>query len=380
MTCFIVTYGTDGDIIPMISLGEQLIDQGHAAILIGEEKALKRFTSSKLKLIGIKTKSFAIDPSDKTSKEQFSTSSWSRHWENTYLQLFSYLDGHVSKNDVLISNSSFIIADLLAGAKKCTWVEIGLNCASFLINDSSPNTKPWTNQSWDKSSREFKQQVAKEYGLNQRDVQPSMRLLATPQDFQSKRYASKQCFYTGFWYTSTVPNYKDESHLTNLELSSESRYMVICFSSQAVDHPKHKISQYLELADAVGRKLIIIQNKSFHITNHSNLIWADSSDYLTILKHRPIVFTHGGIGSFTAALRTGCQIFIEPQTPEQLLNAYIAAELKLAYVVNSKTFNTYELARLINSREKFSQPVLDIPKSWFSGVKSAADLIINNLL
>lgn len=380
MTCFIVTYGTDGDIIPMISLGEQLIDQGHAAILIGEEKLLKRFTSTKLKLMGIKTKSFETDPSDQTSKEQFSTSNWSRHWENTYLQLFSYLDSHVSENDILISNSSFIIADLIARAKKCTWVEIGLNCASFLINDDSSKTKDGAKQSWDRSSRDFKQQVAKNYVLDQTDLQPSMRILATPQDFQSKRYASKQCFYTGFWYTSTMPNYKDDAHITKLELSSESKYMVVCFSSQAVDHPNHKISQYLELADAVGRKLIIIPNKSFHITNHSNLMWADSSDYLTILQHRPIVFTHGGIGSFTAALRAGCQIFIEPQTPEQLLNAYIAAELKLAYVINSKTFNTYELARLIKTSEKFLQPTLDIPKNWFNGVKSAADLIINNLL
>jgi UDP:flavonoid glycosyltransferase YjiC (YdhE family) len=110
------------------------------------------------------------------------------------------------------------------------------------------------------------------------------------------------------------------------------------------------------------------------------LMWANPNDYLSILQHRPIVFTHGGIGSFNAALRAGCQIFIEPQTPEQLLNAYIAAELKLAYVINSKTFNTYELARLIKTSEKFLQPTLDIPKSWFNGVKSAADLIINNLL
>ena len=380
MAFVLAAYGTDGDIIPMIKLGENLIEMGYSSILIGEDRLVNRFRSATLHLIGVETKSTGNNNKKPYQRiNQNTLRSWNDGYADSYQKLYTYLKKTLNCNDVLISSSSFIVADVLVQEIGCLWIEVGLNAASFLL---SPVVRknPGADQNWDEASRKYKTYLSELNNIDYQEIEPDLRLIATPREFQSRRYKSKPCTHTGFWTSDVAPNYNDQPQSKGIDLSIDSDYMLVCFSSQWIEASDLKINLYSELANLTGRKLIILKNKALQPTeDHEHIIWAEPGNYLQLLEHRPLVLTHGGLGSFSAALRAGCEIVLEPQTPEQFMTAYIASKLNLARVIDSQSFEPTALAEFINSNQTTGHISSVARKTWFNGIETAVHQIIKTL-
>ena len=391
MRIIIATVGTLGDHLPMVGLAVALKQHGHE-VKIACNKVMHplalRAEVEPIKLgapLGqhqatkdtLHWDHWLAPPSIMRWGEEIASSFYSETEE-----IFNILQG----NDVVIGPRNLLFLSLVARARNCRWVQVGLNSGA-MIDDAQMGARLNHNHPW-KQGIERLEKTLRNHLIGDcndyEDPPPLLRLHAVPEMFVPRDYPQLPSKRTGFWCWDD-PRWEGWTPPKNLKdvLMQMRTPIVLAFSSQPVINPINVILQHLKVAEIMGRMLIVVKGWAFNsqvlqtkILDNSNIIIVDSLPFSWLLTRIHTVFIHGGMGTLAQALRAGCRVVIEPYGNDQFLNALLALEHNLALVVHPHRFDAVEVATALNQQERTTTPFKD---KDFGGIEKATQELLKVL-
>ena len=391
MRIIIATAGTFGDHLPMVGLAVAL-KQHKYEVQIACNEAMHPLAIA----AGVTpTKLGTMLGQKQATKQALSWDQWIAPpelmtWSNEIASIFLYeaeeLFNILHKDDILIGTRNLPFLSLIAKARQCRWVQVGLNSGA-MIDDEQMSEKLNHNHPWKQGMETLEKKLHNRLisGLDDyQNPQPLLRLHAVPQMFVPLKYPQLNSIRTGFWCWED-PRWKEWSPPINLKyrLLQDRATMALAFSSQPVINPIDVISQHLKVAEIMKKSLIVVKGWAFHsqslppkIKKNPYLVLVDPLPFSWLFQRVDIVFIHGGIGTFAEALRAGCRVVIEPHGNDQFLNALIALENNLALIVHPHRFNPTEVAEYLNEQPRTNN---GFEEKDFGGIAIATQELLNVL-
>lgn len=308
---------------------------------------------------------------------------WTEMSRRALLDEIAALLAHLHPGDVLIGTRNLYLLSLVARARGCRWLEVGLNCGSMIDYQRLPaardSTHPWK-LGLDQLERDLRRRLVGDPDDRQ-DPPPLLRLHAVPDAFAPIGYPQVPAVRTGFWCWED-PLWQGWSPPMDLEraLADGPPPLGLVFSSQPLLDPRGVLSRHLEVSERLGRSLVLVRGWAFRnddelapLLDHPALIAVEPLPLLWLLSRLAVVFVHGGMGTLAQALRAGCQVVIEPFGNDQFLNARLALQQGLALAVHPHRFNPAQVVAALEARGTCSGSGLD--PAAFAGLMQAAERI-----
>jgi UDP:flavonoid glycosyltransferase YjiC (YdhE family) len=295
---------------------------------------------------------------------------------------------HLQPGDVLIGTRNLFLLSLVARARQCHWLDVGLNSGSMVDYDRLPlardSTHPWK-QGVENLEWELRQRLLAGASRDS-DPPPLLRLHAVPDAFAPLELPQLEAVRTGFWCWQDPrwQRWAPPQELVTL-LASGLPPLGLVFSSQPLVDPATVIKRHLEVAQRLGRALVVVKGWAFSTAaqsrdpqlaaalRHHDLLAVEPLPLAWLLPHLSAVFVHGGIGTLAEALRAGCQVVIEPFGNDQFLNARLALQHGLALAVHPHRFNPQQVSQAL-ARQLALRPHRLHP-SAYAGLPRAAELV-----
>lgn len=391
MRIIIATVGTLGDHIPMIGLAVNLKRHGYKVIIACNEAMHPLALRAEIKPIKLGAKL----GQDQASKEPLQWDHWlapptimrwsEKFASSIYCETEEILN-ILQRDDVIIGPRNLLFLSLVARARNCRWVQVGLNSGA-MIDDAQMRERLNHNHPW-KQGIEKLEKTLRNHLIgdcsNYEDPPPLLRLHAVPEMFVPRDYPQLSSKRTGFWCWDD-PSWKGwtpPKHIKDV-LKQNQAPIALAFSSQPVINPNSVILQHLKVAEIMGRMLIVVKGWAFSsqalppkLLDNPNLLMVDPLPFSWLLTRIDTVFIHGGMGTLAQALRAGCRVVIEPHGNDQFLNALLALEHNLALVVHPHRFNATEVATALNQQERTSKRLED---KDFEGIANATQELLKVL-
>ena len=288
--------------------------------------------------------------------------------------------------DVLIAPRNLPFLSLIATARGCRWVQVGLNSGA-MIDHAQLGTRLLGRHPWklgmDRLERMLRERLL---GVSdgRDDSPPLMRLHAVPEVFVPYDYPQLPSKCTGFWCWDD-PRWQQWSPPDDLNsfLKRNPEPLALAFSSQPLREPVAVLRQHLEVAERLGTTLMVVKGWAFSsqelpttLINNPALHLVESLPFSWLLPRLHTVFIHGGMGTLAQALRAGCRVVIEPFGNDQFLNARLALEQGLALAVHPHRFDPTEVATAVRMQEP---PTRRLEEDSFAGIDKAARHLCNVL-
>ncbi|MFM7314366.1 MAG: glycosyltransferase [Cyanobium sp.] len=282
--------------------------------------------------------------------------------------------------DVLVGTRNLYLLSLVARARSCFWLEVGLHCGAMIDYQHLPaardSTHPWK-RGLDRLERDLRQRLLGD-PEDRQDPPPLLRLHAVPDAFAPAAYPQVPAVRTGFWCWDD-PRWRNWNPPEALEqlLAADGPPLGLVFSSQPLHDPRAVLARHLEVAERLRRSLVLVRGWAFGdeeqlapLLDHPALTAVAPLPLSWLLPRLSAVFIHGGMGTLAQALRAGCQVVIEPFGNDQFLNARMALQQDLALAVHPHRFDSAEVAGALESC--LTGPGSALDPSAFAGLPQAA--------
>lgn len=392
MRLILATQGTLGDHLPMVGLAAALSQRGFEVRL-----ACNQATHSLARRAGVQPLAFGepLGPSEANASplswDHWKASPVRRAWTEAHLCALQdqseALLAHLQPGDVLIGTRNQYMLSLVARARSCRWLEVGLNCGAMIdylrLPAARDSTHPWKH-GLDQLEAQLRQQLLGSVE-DREDPPPLLRLHAVPDAFAPLDYPQVPAVRTGFWCWQD-PLWQDWAPPVALEraLVTGPPPLGLVFSSQPLLDPRGVLARHLEVAERLGRSLVLVRGWAFRgdeqlapLLDHPALIAVEPLPLSWLLARLSAVFIHGGMGTLAQALRAGCQVVIEPFGNDQFLNARLALQQGLALAVHPHRFDPASVAAALEARGTRTGSVLE--PAAFAGLIWAAERIADCL-
>jgi UDP:flavonoid glycosyltransferase YjiC (YdhE family) len=156
----------------------------------------------------------------------------------------------------------------------------------------------------------------------------------------------------GFWFYE-APEWRswqpDPKLVAFMERSP--RPMVLSFSSQPVADPARVVQLHIDAASRIGRPILIQSGWAGLVgAADNNILFRGFMPQDWLFARAACVIHHGGIGTVARALRNGCPMLVEPYGNDQHFNALLVVKGGIGAAVNPKKVRAAEIARVIQDK------------------------------
>lgn len=389
MRIIIATVGTFGDHLPMVGLAVALRRHKYEVKIACNEAMHPLAIGADVTPI----KLGALLGQKQAMKHTLSWDQWlappkTMTWNNQIASSFrceaEELFNILQKDDILIGARNLPFLSLIAKARQCRWVQVGLNSGA-MIDDEQMRERLDHNHPWKKGLEALEKTLRNRLITgcdDHQNPQPLLRLHAVPQMFVPLKYPQLNCIRTGFWCYED-PRWKGWTPPITLKnrLLQDCSTMALAFSSQPIINPVDVISQHLKVAEILKKPLIVVKGWALHsqylpskVLKNPYLVLVDPLPFSWLFQRVDIVFMHGGMGTLAEALRAGCRVVIEPHGNDQFLNALLALENNLALIVHPHRFNPAEVAKSLIDQDRTNK---GFEEKDFRGIAKATQKLLN---
>ena len=393
MRLILATQGTLGDHLPMVGLAQHLMEYGFEVRL-----ACNREMHAFVQAAGVQPLTFGMPLASVEACEKAlfwdhwqnppQEHIWSEKIEKSLTSDVSSLIKFLRPGDVLVGAKNLFFLPLVARASGCSLIEVGLNPASMIDYSRLPTARD-SLQSWALGLRHLERRL-RFYWLGQSDSSPDpdpmLRLHAVPDVMTPFHYPLLSAIQTGFWCYQH-PEWNDWVPTESLQQALRGRPapLGLIFSSQPLHQPVKVLSDHLEVAQHLGRRLVVVKGWAFgdesqrchpdlvSLLKHPDLIVLDPLPLEWLFQRLDAVFIHGGIGTFARALQAGCHVVIEPYGNDQFLNARLAMDNDLALVIHPHRWQPLQVVDALKLRLGLIPVRLN--SEDFEGLSKAASMI-----
>lgn len=385
MRLILATLGTFGDHLPMVGLGSALQRRGLTVRL-----ACNPAMHPLARRAGLEPLAFGVPLGQREANrrpldwDHWQASPTKRLWTDAdrcrLLDEIHTLLDHLQPGDVLVSTRNLFLISLVARARHCLWIEVGLNSGAMIDYERLPmardSSHPWK-LGVDSLEVDLRRRL---FGSSddEQDPPPVLRLHAVPDAFAPLSLPQVPAVRTGFWCWED-PCWQSWTPPASLErlLAGGAPPLGLVFSSQPLHDPRGVLARHLEVAERLECSLVLVKGWAFGseeqlspLLDHPALVAVEPLPLSWLLPRLSAVFIHGGMGTLAQALRAGCQVVIEPFGNDQFLNARLALQQDLAIAVHPHRFDPDQVAHTLKALLKRPGPALE--SSAFAGLPQAA--------
>ncbi len=341
----ITAYGTMGDVLPYLALGQAMKARGNEVSIALPEQMHPQAIAAGLKTFGVGHE--PINP-EITRKTALLWDHWSSNaadlqaktelnasqtWFDLQKGIDCLLVASADAELIVCSPQQTIFAAIVAEKLSIPLCQVIVTPALLYQPNNWWRLSQWMRQTKNKIYDHY-HLLREKQGLIDEDVWKSYwkydRLIfaASPDLYPSPPY----CFpnnQTGFWFYEDPQwqGWQPEEQLKEF-MGVAARPLVLSFSSQPIRDREEFIAVHVRAAMQLGRRILIQSGWSDFNESHLPtdidrylVMFADFMPQDWLFAHAAAVITHGGIGTIARALRNGCPILLEPHTYEQCFNA-----------------------------------------------------------
>lgn len=339
-------YGTMGDVLPYIALGQKMQLRGHEVKMVIPEQMHQRAIAAGLKAVKVGHEQLNPQTARKTALlwDQWSANSddlqakqelsKSHSWFDLQKGIDYLLDAATDAKLIICSPQQAIFAAIVAEQLAIPLVRVIVTPALLYQPNNWWRLSQWMRQTENKTYDRYHLLRVKQ-GLTDTEAWKAYwkydRLIfaASPYLYPSPPY----CFpsnQTGFWFYQD-PQWKDWQPDVKLQefMTADPKPLVLSFSSQPIRNREEFIAVHVRAAIKLDRRILI--QGGWSDFNASHLPDGIDRDAVMFTGFMPqdwlftkaaAVITHGGIGTIARALGNGCPMLLEPHTYEQCFNAH----------------------------------------------------------
>ncbi|HEY9078016.1 MAG TPA: glycosyltransferase [Anaerolineaceae bacterium] len=255
------------------------------------------------------------------------------------------------ESDLLITTSIRQQGLIVALATGIPWITASMNPHMFFLS-TNPEEKRLQKKAW----RDEYNQLAPEMGVALKMLgadrfippythgwvlAPEVLLAFSPlfaRPDPSAFFPRNRLLQTGFWYYQD-PSWEEWQPDEDLRLfcepdQAENRPLVLAFSSQPLENPRHVLEIHARAAARLGKRLVVQRGWAGFTADDlpadvdpSQVLFRDFLPHDWLFRRCACAIQHGGIGSIARALRQGCPVLVEPFGNDQFFNAFRVMEL-----------------------------------------------------
>ncbi len=366
-TIVITSYGTLGDHLPYVALGEVLKARGHRVRMAFNEsmypyalKAGLEVVSSGLPILG------AQEAQEKAGSWNHWTSKprWNKEkLERLRSQLtnsFPYLLNACQDAELLISSlqqswSAAMVHEKIA----IPWISAFVMPFIFhpITKDEDSSTSSPSYQAIEEVRRslglaELPWDAWKSYWKSERII------LAGSCHFSQLSREYSQVIQTGFWFYEDPDwsNWQPNDDLREF-VEQEPKPLVLSFSSLPLENSHEVVAVHVQAATKLNRRILIQHGWAnfkesdlpFDI-DRNDVRFADFMPQDWLFDRAAALIHHGGIGTTARALRNGCPMLVEPYGNDQFFNARQILSLGVGAAMHPFKLTATEVARVLQEK------------------------------
>jgi UDP:flavonoid glycosyltransferase YjiC (YdhE family) len=400
----ITAYGTMGDVLPYLALGQQLQTRGYEVYTAIPEQmhsqaiaaGLKAFSVGHEQLnpetarkVAILWDHWSANSDDLQTKQELNES---HTWFDLQKGIDYLLDAACDAKLIICSPQQAIFAAIVAEKLSISLVQVIVTPALLYQPNNWWRLSQWMRQSKDKIYDRYHILRVKQ-GLTDSEAWKNYwkydRLIfaASPYLYPSPPY----CFpanQTGFWFYEEPEwsEWKPDAKLNEF-MTVQQKPLVLSFSSQPIRNREEFIAVHVRAANKLGCRILIQGGWSdfneSHLPadiNHDSVMFAGFMPQDWLFTHAAAVITHGGIGTIAKALRNSCPMLLEPHTYEQCFNAHKVLSWGVGAAMYPERLTAAGIARVLEKKvltENYQQRAREIKAQLDieSGIDKACYLI-----
>lgn len=397
-------YGTMGDVLPHIALGQKLQARGHEVSMVIPEQMHPQAITAGLKAVAVGHKQinpqqarktallwdhWSANPEDLQTKQELNST---HTWFDLQKGIDYLLDAASDAQLIICSPQQAIFAAIVAEQLAIPLARIIVTPALLYQPNNWWRLSQWMRQSENKTYDRYHLLRIKQ-GLSNAENWKSYwkydRLIfaASPYLYPSPPY----CFpanQTGFWFYED-PQWQDWQPDNQLQafMTADKKPLVLSFSSQPIRNREEFVAVHVRAAMQLGRRILIQGGWSdFNPSHLPNDIDRDSVMFVGFMpqdwlfNNAAAVITHGGIGTVARALHNGCPMLLEPHTYEQCFNAHKVLTWGVGAAMYPDKLTAAGIARVLAKKvlaENYQQRAKEIMVqiNQESGIDQACNLI-----
>ncbi len=342
----ITAYGTTGDVLPYLTLGQQMKKRGYEVYMAIPEQMHNNAIAAGLKAVTVgheqlnpevaRNKALLWDQwsanlDDLEAKQELNKS---HTWFDLQKGIDSLLVAATDGKLIICNPQQAIFAAIVAEQLSLTLVRVIVTPALLYQPNNWWRVSQWMRQTQNKTYDRY-HLLREKQGLTDTEAWKPYwkydRLIfaASPDLYPSPPY----CFpsnQTGFWFYED-PQWQDWQPDIKLKefMTADIKPLVLSFSSQPIRNREEFIAVHVRAAIKLNRRILIQGGWSDFNINHlpddidrDSVMFAGFMPQDWLFSQAAAVITHGGIGTVARALRNGCPMLLEPHTYEQCFNAH----------------------------------------------------------
>lgn len=397
-------YGTMGDVLPYIALGQKLQARGHEVSM-----AIPEQMHPKAIALGLNAKAvghepldpesarkaallwdhWSVNPEDLQAKQELTQS---HTWFDLQTGIDNLLEAATDAQLMICSPQQEIFAAIVAEQLNIPLVRGIVTPALLYQPNNWWRLSQWMRQTANKTYDRYHLLRVKQ-GLTDTEAWKAywtydhLIFAASPHLYSSPPY----CFpanQTGFWFYQ-APEWSEWQPDTKLKafMTADEKPLVLSFSSQPIRKREEFIAVHVRAAIKLGRRILIQGGWSDFNASHlpddidtDFVMFAGFMPQDWLFNHAGAVITHGGIGTIARALRNACPMLLEPHTYEQCFNAHKTLTWGVGAAMYPQKLTTEGIARVLEKKvltENYQQRAKEIKVEINneSGIEQACNLI-----
>ena len=381
-TIVITTFGTLGDNLPYIALGQALKTRGHKIRMVVNEAVQSYVLKAGLEAV--------ISGRLRMGSEEL------RHKAQLWNHLPS-LRGQLPDKTKLLKPNNDRMAAKNCLLEVCNDADMLISC--FVEDSLTAEIAKVYDICWVRScvtpfyqcfsNSEIKRQPYYDSWLNTKNS--NRFILASSPHFSQLSPKYSQVHQTGFWfYKDSDWSGKEPSKEIKQFVEQQPKPLVLSYSSQPLENPQEIVEVHVRAAAQLGRRILIHQGWADFNESHlpsdidrNNVMFANgfiAHDWL--FSRAAAVITHGGIGTLARALRNGCPVLVEPFAFDQFFNAIQVQKLGVGAAMDSQKLTADRVANVLDKKvltPDYKKRAVEIAKKINAeqGLITACDLIKN---
>ncbi len=338
-------YGTMGDVLPYIALGQEMQARGHEVRMAIPEQMHPQAIAAGLKAVNVGHEQLNPEAARKTALlwDQWSTNpddleakkelNQSHTWFDLQKGIDCLLEAAADANLIVCSPQQAIFAAIVAEQLSIPLVQVIVTPALLYQPNNWWRISQWMRQTQNKTYDRYHLLRVRQGLTDSEKWKPYWKydrliFVASPYLYPSPPY----CFpsnQTGFWFYQD-PQWLDWQPDKQLKdfMTADPKPLVLSFSSQPIRNREEFIAVHVRAAMQLGRRILIQGGWSDFNASHlptdidrDAVMFAGFMPQDWLFAQAAAVITHGGIGTIARALRNGCPLLLEPHTYEQCFNA-----------------------------------------------------------
>ena len=339
-------YGTMGDVLPYLALGQQMQARGHKIYMAISQSMHSQCLAAGLIPISI---GHEIVNAEKARESSLLWNNWSSKsvdiklrkklsgsntWFNIEKSISSLLNACSDAKLIICNPQQEIVAAIVAEQLSIPLVRAIVTPTLLYQPNNWWRVSQWMRQTQNKTYDRY-HLLREKQGLTDTEAWKPYwkydRLIfaASPDLYPSPPY----CFpsnQTGFWFYED-PQWQDWQPNIKLKefMTADIKPLVLSFSSQPIRNREEFIACHVRAAIKLNRRILIQGGWSDFNASHlpddidrDSVMFAGFMPQDWLFSQAAAVITHGGVGTVARALRNGCPMLLEPHTYEQCFNAH----------------------------------------------------------